>query len=95
MVLKKVKEINARANEGIKQKIKNAKEDPRHLALVLVELFLITLLLLSLLFFFDPDLSFPDAKFLPWELKLLLFLITIGIIYKLYLYTKDFRVSVP
>ena len=93
MVLKKIREINARANEGIKKKIKNAKEDRRHLALVLLELFLVILILLSLLFLFDPAISFPDSEKIPWQLKLVLFVAAIALVFKLYSYTKEFRVK--
>ena len=93
MAFKKLREIKSRANAGIKKKIKNAKEDNRHLALVLLELLLVALLLLSLLFLFDPSLSFPDAEKIPWELKLVLFVAALAIVFKLYCYTKDFRVK--
>ena len=92
-IRKKIREINSRANEGIKKKIKNAKEDPRQIALVVVEVFLILLLIISMLFLFDPKLSFPDADNVPWELKLVLFLVALGLVFKLYSYTKDFRVK--
>lgn len=95
MRLKKIREINSAANEGIKKKIKNAKEDPRHLALVLVELFLVVLIVISLLFIFDPNLSFPESDRIPWAVKLLLFVFAMLLVLKLYDYTKDFRVSKP
>ncbi len=91
MVLGKVKDINRRANEGIRKKIRNAKEDPRHLGLVFAEFFLIVLILLSLFFLFDPNLAFPDSELIPWPLKLVMFLLAIGLVYKIYSYTKDFR----
>lgn len=93
MPFKKLREINARANEGIKKKIRNAKEDPRHVALVVIELFIVMLLIISLLFVFDPSLSFPEAAKLSWEAKFFLFVVALAVAFKLYSYTKDFRVK--
>ncbi|MBI4044681.1 MAG: hypothetical protein HY392_03155 [Candidatus Diapherotrites archaeon] len=91
MPVKKIREITRRANEGIKEKVRQAKDDKRHIALIVVELVLIALILVSLLFLFDPDLSFSDAGKLPWPLKLFLFLCALAIVVKLYSYTSDFR----
>ena len=89
--IEKLKKINRLANEGIKKKVKRAREDKRHIALVLVELFLVFVLVLSLLFLFDPNLSFPDSDKIPWPVKMLVFLVTVLIAFKLYSYTKEFR----
>lgn len=91
MPVAKIREITKQANEGIKEKIAQAKGDKRHVALVAVELVLIAFILVSVLFFFDPDLSFPGAEKLPWPLKLFLFLCALAIVVKLYSYTSDFR----
>lgn len=91
MPTKQIKEITSQANEGIKEKIVQAKEDKRHVALVIVELVLVAIILVSLLFLFDPNLSFPEADRLPWPLKLFLFLCAFGLVVKLYSYTSDFR----
>ena len=91
MPVKKICEITARANEGLKEKVRQATGDKRHVGLVVVELVLIALILVSVLFFFDPDLSFPGAEKLPWPLKLFLFLCALVIVVKLYSYTSDFR----
>ena len=39
--INKLKKINEFANEGLKQKLKQAREDKRHMALVILELFTI------------------------------------------------------
>lgn len=89
--IKKLKKINRLAIEGIKEKYKMAKEDKRHIALVAVELLLILMLVMSLVFLFDPAHSFPGSEKIPWPLKLLLFFGGTAIAFKLYSYTKDFR----
>ena len=91
--IKKIKSINRLANEGIRQKVKQAREDKRHIELIIVELFLISMLVLSLLFLFDPNLSFPESNLdsVPWPLKMLIFLGGVAIAFKLYTYTKEFR----
>lgn len=91
MPVKKIREINRQANEGIKEKVRQAKDDKRHVGLVVVELVLIALILVSVLFLLDPSLSFPGAEKLSWPLKLFLFFCALGIVVKLYSYTSDFR----
>jgi len=91
--IKKIKEINEKANAGIKQNIKNAKEDPRLLALVVLEMLLITLIVLALLFILDPNISFPEAENIPWPVKLLLFVATVILVIWVYNYTSEFRKS--
>ncbi|MDO8633997.1 MAG: hypothetical protein Q7K34_01760 [archaeon] len=87
----KIREITRRANEGIKEKVRQARKDKRHVGLVVVELVLTAFILVSVLFLFDPSLSFPGAEKLPWQLKLFLFLCALAIVVKLYSYTSDFR----
>jgi len=89
--LDQLKEINHKVNEGIKQKIRKAREDPREIALVLIELLLTIAIILSLMFLFDPQLSFPDAKNIPDIVKFLLIAIAMYLVYRIYAYTKDFR----
>lgn len=89
----KLKKINQLANEGIRQKFSQAKEDKRHFALIMVELLLLCMIVVSLVFLFDPALAFPQAQFIPWPLKLLLFVGAVLLCLKLYDYTKEFRVT--
>ncbi len=93
--IKKIKQINNLANEGIKQKYKEAKEDNRHFALIALELVLVFALVASLVFLFDPTLNFPDAQNISWPIKLALFIAAAIIVVKLYDYTKDFRIEQP
>ncbi len=89
--IEQLKEINHKVNEGIKQKFRNAKKDPREIALVLIELLLTIAIILSLIFLFDPQLSFPDAQKIPDLVKFLLIAIAMYLVYRIYAYTKDFR----
>ena len=89
----KIKELNRLANEGIKEHVANAREDKRHIALVVLELFLVLMLVLSIFFAFDPDVNFPGSEKVPWSVKLLLFLGGAALVVKLYSYTKDFRIE--
>lgn len=81
------------ADDGVKEKFQMAKDDTRHFALIIVELFLVLLIVLSLFFLFDPQISFPQAEFVPLPIKLVLFFGAVALALKLYSYTKDFRVS--
>ena len=89
--IEKLKDLNNRVNEGIRQKFRNAKQDPREIALVVIELLLTTAIILSLIFLFDPQLSFPDAQKIPDLVKVLLIVIAMYLVYRIYAYTKDFR----
>ena len=89
----RIKELNRLANEGIKEKVQSAREDKRHLALVVVELFLVLMLVISIFFAFDPDVNFPGSEKVSWPVKLLLFAGGVALALKLYSYTKDFRVE--
>jgi len=89
--IEKLKDLNNRVNEGIRQKFRNAKQDPRAIALVVIELLLTTAIILSLIFLFDPQRSFPDAQKIPDLVKVLLIVIAMYLVYRIYAYTKDFR----
>jgi len=89
--IEKLKELNQKVNEGLKQKFRKAREDPREIALVLIELLLIVAIILSMIFLFDPQLSFPEAAKIPDIAKFLLIAVAMYIVYRIYSYTKDFR----
>ena len=89
--IQKLRELNRLANEGIKEHLKNAREDKRHLALVVLELFLVIMLVLSIFFAFDPNVNFPGSEKVSWPVKLLLFFGGTALVLKLYSYTKNFR----
>src|SRR3989344_9243934 len=89
--LHKLRKLNKEANEGIRENLRNAKGDPRIVALVVLELILVTFLLMALLFLFDPGVSFPAAVSISWPVKLFLFLLTVIAVVWLYHYTSVFR----
>jgi len=89
--IEKIRELNNKVNEGIRHKLRKAKEDPREIALVIVELLLTIAIILSLIFLFDPQLSFPDAQKIPDLAKFFLIAIAMYLIYRIYAYTKEFR----
>lgn len=89
----RIKELNRLANEGIKEKVHSVRKDKRHLALIVVELFLVMMLVISIFFAFDPDVNFPGSEKVSWPVKLLLFFCGVALVLKLYSYTKDFRVE--
>jgi hypothetical protein len=89
--IEKLKELNQKVNEGLKHKFRKAKEDPREIALVLIELLLTIAVILSLIFLFDPQISFPEATKIPDLVKFLLIAVAMYLVYRIYSYTKDFR----
>lgn len=89
--IEKVKQIGRLADEGIKNRVKRVRDDKRHVVLVVIELVLVFGLVVSLVFLFDPSLSFPQAQDIPWYLKFFLFLIGVFLVFKVYSYTRDFR----
>ncbi len=95
--LKRVRELNKQATElakeGVKIKIKEAKEDPRFIALILVDVLLIVLIIMALFFLFDPNLALEIDNPIPWEIKLILFLASGFLAFWLYHYTKQYRIE--
>ena len=96
-MLKKVSELNKKgtqlAKEGIKTKIKEAKQDPRFIALIIVDVLLIMLIIMALFFLFDPNLALEIDNPIPWELKLVLFISSVLLAFWIYHYTKQYRVA--
>ena len=95
--LKKAVELNKEATklakEGIKIKVKEAKEDPRFIALIVVDVLLILLVIMALFFLFDPNLALELDNPLPWELKLVLFIVSVFLAFWIYNYTKQYRTT--
>ena len=97
------KKYYAEAKEGLKIKVNQYRSDPKLIALVAIEVILIFLLILSIVFLFDPNLEFSEflpfiqdsgfdlSSTIPWELKLALFIVTVYVVWKLYSYTGWYR----
>lgn len=93
--LKIAREINRAATNIIKEtakaKIKKAREDPKVIALIIIDVLLIFMIIIALFLWFDPYLYFPDAELIPDELKLVLLLFTIFLAFWIYRYTEWYR----
>ncbi|MCX8158523.1 MAG: hypothetical protein N3D73_02535 [Candidatus Diapherotrites archaeon] len=98
----KDKELYEIAKRGIKKGLSKYSKDRLLFVLVVVDVILIVMIILALIFLFDPNEDFFDMlaektgiKFdsyaIPWELKLALFLLTIFLTWKLYSYTEWYR----
>jgi uncharacterized integral membrane protein len=93
--VKKARELNKKyyeeAKGGIKTGIKRYRSDPRLVALIAIEVILILMLIFALFFLFDPNMEFEFFAPLPKELKLVLFIISAFIVWRLYSYTEWYR----
>jgi hypothetical protein len=90
-----VRRINSQATDIVKKEFKErifeAKEDRRIIALFCLEFLLVMFIVVSLVFLFDPELAFPAVSALPDYGKWLILIVSILSIFAIYNYLAVLR----